>query len=501
MMNSLYNMTFFDIYEKNALYRGSSSAIHWESGEITYSDLFLQTAKLATGLKNLNLPAGSRIAVLCKNHPAFFHLFGAASALNLVLVLINRRLSREEVSYIIEDTSPSLIICDSEMADQARALNQSFSCLKHCYVVDERDGDFSSLYENSPLEDVVPCNSSDPFVIIHTAAMLGKPRGAVLGQENIILANEQLIHAYGINADKAYLNILPLFHIMGVNLGLTMLQAGGKNVIMEKFDPQRALELIENQKVTIFGSFPPIVANLIEALENGDFDLSSLEIVAGLEMPDTVKKWEAHTNSKFWTMYGQTETSGLITFAEYSAKSGSAGTISPLVNIKIADDFDNLLPPGETGEIVVRGPLVFQGYWNEDELNDHTFRGGWHHTGDRGMIDSDGFLFFKGRKAEKELIKPGGENVFPAEVEKAVLAHEAINEVCVFGVPDPKFGEGIKAVCSLKFGCTVTKDELIKFCGSLIAGYKKPRYIEFVSDLPKTEDGVIDREKIKLDYA
>jgi long-chain acyl-CoA synthetase len=500
-MNDLHNLTFFDIYEKNALYKGSTCAIHWEAEDITYSDLFLQTAQLANGLKNLNLPAGSRIAVLCKNHPAFFHLFGAASALNLVLVMINRRLSHDEVAYIIEDTTPCLIFCDKEMADQAGILKTSFSCLEQCYVVDEGDTDFSNLYDNPPLKTAVPCHPGDPFVIIHTAAMLGKPRGAILGQENIILANQQIIHTFGLDGTKTYLNILPLFHIMGINLGLAILQAGGKNIIQEKFNPPQTLKLIQEQKVNLFGSFPPILTNLIDAMEDGKFDLSSLEIAAGLEMPDTAKKWEAATDSKFWTMYGQTETSGLITFAEYFAKPGSAGIISTLANIKIGDDFDMLLPVDVTGEILVRGPLVFQGYWNADELNAHTFRNGWHHTGDLGMIDADGFLFFKGRKAEKELIKPGGENVFPAEVEKAILEHDAIKDVCVFGVPDPKFGEGVKAVCSLNKGADLAKDDLIKFCGSLIAGYKKPRYIEFINELPKAEDGTIDREKIKTDYA
>ena len=500
-MNSLHNLTFFDIYEKNALYRGSFCAIHWKTEDITYSDLFLQTAKFANGLKSLGLPPGSRIAVLCKNHPVFFHLFGAASALNLVLVLINRRLSQDEVSYIIEDTTPSLIICDNEMAGQAKILTRSFSCLKQCFVVDKEDPDFSNLYHNTPLATPAPCRPTDPFVIIHTAAVQGKPMGAVLAQENIILSNQQITHAYGLDNTKAYLNILPLFHIMGINLGLGTLQAGGKNIILEQFNPSKTLELIQEQKVNIFGSFPPILTNLINVMEDKEFDLSSLEIAAGLEMPDIIEKWEAATGSKFWTMYGQTETSGLITFTEYFAKPGSAGVISPLANIKIADDFDTFLPIGETGEILVKGPLVFQGYWKATELNAHTFRGGWHHTGDLGMIDSDGFLFFKGRKAEKELIKPGGENVFPAEVEKTILGHEAIKEVCVFGVPDPKFGEGIKAVCSLNPGADLTKDDLIKFCGSLIAGYKKPRYVEFINELPKTEDGAIDREKTKTEYA
>ncbi|MBT3175724.1 MAG: AMP-binding protein [Desulfobacula sp.] len=499
-MDNLHNLTFFDIYEKNALYNGKSCALHWKGMETNYADLFNQTSRFANGLRNQDLKAGTRVAVLCKNHPVFFHLFGAASALNLVLVLINRRLSQDEISHIIEDTTPALIFADKEMEDQANSLASSFSCLKQSYVVDEEDKNFSNLYRTSPLKACEPSSSIDPFLIIHTAAMLGKPRGAVLAQKNIILSNQQIITAFGIDKTKTYLNILPLFHIMGINLGLGILQAGGKNVLQEKFDPPETLDLIQEQKVNFFGSFPPILSNLIDAMENGNYDLSSLEIAAGLEMPDTAKKWETCTDSKYWTMYGQTETSGLISFTEYFTKPGSAGVISPLANIKIADDFDSFLPTGKTGEIIVRGPLVFQGYWNADKLNAHTLRDGWHHTGDLGMIDSDGFLFFKGRKAERELIKPGGENVFPAEVEKVILEHDTVKEVCVFGVPDPKFGEGIKAVCSLNPGAYLTKEDLIKFCGSLIAGYKKPRYVEFVDELPKTENGSIDREKIKKEY-
>jgi acyl-CoA synthetase (AMP-forming)/AMP-acid ligase II len=503
-MNNFHNLSFFDIYEKNALYRGSSTAIYQETREITYFELFLETVRLANGLKNLNLPSGARIAVLCKNHPLFFHLFGAASVLNLTLVLINRRLSQEEMSHIIEDTTPSIIFADKQMAHQAEELTESFPFLESCYVVDKEDKKFINLYDEScekiqyPSE--LPDHTDTPFVIIHTAAMQGKPRGAVLSQHNIISSNQQVIQAFGLSESKAYLNILPLFHIMGVNMALGILQAGGRNIIQEKFDPPKTLELIQEQKVNIFGSFPPILSNLLDAAKENQYDLSSLEIAAGIDMPDTVKEWEAMSDAKFWTMYGQTETSGLITFAPYFEKPGSAGIVSTLANIKITDDFDNFLTGEETGEILVRGPIVFQGYWNAEKLNAHTFRGGWHHTGDLGMIDSDGYLFFKGRKAEKELIKPGGENVFPAEVEKAIVKHEAVNEVCVFGVPDKKFGEGIKAVCSLNKGYTLDKDDLIKFTGSVIAGYKKPRYVEFIKELPKTDDGSIDREKIKEQY-
>jgi acyl-CoA synthetase (AMP-forming)/AMP-acid ligase II len=425
-------------------------------------------------------------------------IYGAAAALNLCLVLINRRLSPEEVDHIIDDTTPCVIFSDAEMADQAQTLASTHSCLDHCFTIDKN---VSSLYQSPPMTHAVEGHPDDPFVIIHTAAVQGKPRGAVLSQANIILSNLQLIHAFGLNKTKTYLNILPLFHIMGVNFSLAALMAGGKNVIIERFNPQHTLDLIQKQRVTLLGSFPPILTTLLDVIETETFDLSSLEIVAGLEMPDTIKKWEAKTGSTFWTMYGQTETSGLISFSEYFKRPGSAGEISLLAFVQIVDDLDNVLPTNTVGEIVLKGPLVFQGYWNAPDLNNHTFRSGRHHTGDLGMIDSDGFLFFKGRKAERELIKPGGENVFPAEVEKAIGKHAAVKNVCVFGVPDPKFGEGIKAVVALHPGKKLTKEELIAFTGSLIAGYKKPRYIKFIDQLPKTEDGSIDRIKIKTDFS
>jgi len=236
------------------------AAIHWEGKSISFQDMYNGTCNLISGLSDLNLPPNARVAVLAQNHPVFFNLFGAASALNLCLVLINRRLSPEEISHIVEDTTPSLLICDKGMEEQAQILKTDHDCLTHCFTIDK---DMNSLFASDagPDSDAADiANQADPgapYVIIHTAAVQGKPRGAVLSQENIILANLQLIHAFGLNQSKAYLNILPLFHIMGVNLGLATFMAGGKNVILEKFDPQKSLDLIQEQKITFFGSFPP----------------------------------------------------------------------------------------------------------------------------------------------------------------------------------------------------------------------------------------------------
>lgn len=502
-MNTPHQLTVFDFFHRNALMNGPGCALYYNGETRSHSELFDDACRLTSGMATLNLAAGTRVAVVAKNHPAFFHLFAAASALNLCLVLINRRLGEDELAHALDDTAPQVVIYDDEMKDKIGPLIQDRTGIVHSFNLAEN---FSSLYAPDPQRAIELAGDSDPdlaYIIIHTAAVQGKPRGAVLSQASLILANLQLMHAYGLDNTKTYLNILPLFHIMGVNIGLGTLMAGGKNVIMDQFSPQTGLDLIREQNVSIFGSFPPILGRILECIQSQDTppDLSSLEIVAGLENPETAEQWETVTGSKFWIMYGQTETSGLITFSPIFEAPGSAGRVSPLVRMIVADDLDNALPAGSTGEILVKGPLVFKGYWNADELNAFTFRNGWHHTGDMGQLDENGYLYFKGRKPEKELIKPGGENVFPAEVENALVSHEAVNEACVFGVPDAEFGEAIKAVCSLNVGCTVEERELIAYTGTLIAGFKKPKFIVFVDQLPLTAAGDIDRFAIKEKYS
>ena len=206
------------------------------------------------------------------------------------------------------------------------------------------------------------------------------------------------------------------------------------------------------------------------------------------------------SGGKFYSLYGQTETSCLATFGRYNEKPGSAGKPIPLAEISLVDDYDRPVPVGQVGEITMKGPMVFKGYWNLPEDNAYTFREGWHHTGDMGRFDEEGFLWYAGRKAEKELIKPGGENVYPAEVEKVILQHPAVETTVVFGVPDPKWKEGIKAVCQLKEGQTIEPQELIDFVGERIARFKKPHYVEFVVDIPLLEDGSLDRDGIKKLY-
>nr|MDA3831989.1 AMP-binding protein [Spirochaetales bacterium] len=218
------------------------------------------------------------------------------------------------------------------------------------------------------------------------------------------------------------------------------------------------------------------------------------------DTPETIEKYQKITGGTFYCLYGQTETSCLATLGPYNDGPGSAGKMLQLTEVRVVDNYDNPLSRGQTGEITVKGPMVFKGYWNLPKVNEHIFREGYHHTGDLGRFDEDGFLWYMGRTPDKELIKPGGENVYPFEVEKVILMHPAVDKTVVFGVPDLKWKEGIKAVCVLKKGKILDRQDIISFVGKRIASYKKPQYVEFVSDMPLLEDGSLDRAKIKELY-
>jgi acyl-CoA synthetase (AMP-forming)/AMP-acid ligase II len=227
-------------------------------------------------------------------------------------------------------------------------------------------------------------------------------------------------------------------------------------------------------------------------------ELASLRAVTGLDTPATIERFETMCpHAMFWATFGQSETSGLATLSPYRDRPKSAGRPLFWRTIAVVDSTDKPKPSGQTGEIVVRGPTVFKGYWNNETDTAFTFRNGWHHTGDMGYFDADGYLWYAGRAPEKELIKTGGENVYPAEVENAIRQHPDITDVVVIGVPDPQWSEAIKAVCTQRAGAITTADEIIEFAAGQIARYKKPKHVVFVAQLPKNDKGEIDRAAVK----
>ncbi len=499
---SVRSFTIYDMYKRNATLFRNQIAIQSENEKVTYGELFDQANRVAGWLGEKGVRKGDRIAILAKNDLRFLPLMGGIAAVGAIMVPINFRLSAEEVGYNLKNTQPIMAVVDPDFEKTISDSRSICPSLREFVTFDPARGiygAFDSLLRSQPAGPV-QLSGDDPFIIMHTAAVQGKPRGAVISHHNLIFCTIQNIAIMSLTSKDTYLNILPLFHIAGLFGCLVTMHVGGRNVVISKFDPAAAGKLIDQEKVTLIGDFPPILLQLLDERAKGGCRLASLKHVFGVDMPETIKRFESLGYGQFWMAYGQTETMGLTSVCSNREKTGCAGQAGPLVDIRIADEFDHEVVTGEVGEILVRGPLVFHGYWGEENLTKHVLREGWHHTGDTGRMDRDGYLWFAGRKAEKELIKPGGENVYPVEVEKVILEHPSVLEVSVIGVPDPKFGEGVKAICVLKPGAKLTEQEMIDFVGSRIARYKKPGYVQFVASLPKKEGGSVDRTKVKELY-
>ncbi|TKB24636.1 AMP-dependent synthetase [Desulfopila sp. IMCC35006] len=492
------SFSIYDMYRRNAhLYKDRTAVVAGDL-RLSFEALLRDSNAFAATLAGKGIGKGDRVAVLAKNDHRYFTVFGAVSAIGAIVVPLNWRLSDEELTFILIDSGSRVLISDGNYAEKAETLTGTAGGIQTIFwnPPDGRSPDMNAMAVDVPLAET-SLSENDPFCLLYTAAVDGHPRGAVLSHGNIICGNMETAATMGLTSKDAYLNMLPIFHMTGMNLSLSVMHVGGKNVVIEKFDENQALAETEREHVSVWGSFPPMLTRLTEAVGKDGRDISSLRHVMGLDGPDNIRAFEERTGAVFWILYGQTETSGLVSFSPAMERPGSAGRVGLLTKVRLVDDAGKDVAPDEVGEILVRGPLVFQGFWNQPELTEKIFRDGWHHTGDTGRLDEDGFLWFKGRKPEKELIQPGGYNVYPAEVEAVVIEHPDVREVSVIGVPDPKFGEGIKAVCVLSEDSTLTPEDLMAFVASRIARYKKPRYVDFVDSLPKKADGSIDREKVK----
>jgi acyl-CoA synthetase (AMP-forming)/AMP-acid ligase II len=281
-----------------------------------------------------------------------------------------------------------------------------------------------------------------------------------------------------------YLNSGPLFHIATFMTTLATFHFGGTNVFTRRVDAEELCRVIAAERCTGAFLLPPTIDQIIAANADGTYDLKSLRTYAG--KPEWTEMITVDTSP--WARrpggYGQTELMGMLTLSSWGGRGdGTHGRPSPMVQLRIVDPDDNDVPPGETGEIVARGPTVMAGYWNRDAVNAERQAGGWHHTNDLGRREPDGSITFVGPRTR--IVKSAAENIYPAEVEGCIQKHPAVKEAAIIGVPDPRWTQSVKAVVVLKEGQTATADEIIEHCRAHIASYKKPRSVEFVEALPR----------------
>lgn len=498
----LHNFSLYQLFQHNARTAGDQPALIGAEGTLTHSQFLTHIDRLAAGLTDREINQEDRVAILAQNSNEYLEIYGACAKIGAVACPISWRLSSDEIKAVIELIDPHMLIADSEHLPQ---LEGTHTAPFQRVAITETDAppegftSFRDLYHTGT-EPPTEVDSDSPFLILPTAAVTGLPRGAVLTHENLIWGGYQLITALGLRPQDRHLAILPFFHVTGLGLSLSVLQARGANVVMKKFDPVQANQWMDERNITLMADFPPVLSSLLDAREEANGHWDNLRFVVGLDAPDVIERLYNETDAAFWTGFGQAETTGAVTLGRVDEQPGSAGTPLPLMRVRCVDEDGKDVPSGQSGEIVVRGPQVFSGYWRDPDATDFVFRQDWHHTGDVGKLDQNGYLYYIGRKPEKKLIKSGGENVYPEEVERVIRELPQVEAVCVVGVPDEKWGEAVKAVVELKSGQSLSTDQVISAVSEKIASYKKPRHVDFVETLPRTEEDEIDREAVENEY-
>jgi len=508
-------MIISDYVEKNAkLYPDKTAIKVIGDRSCTFGELKERVYRLANGLIRLGIKKGDRVAVLAENcfeYPEMY--FGIAKAGGIITPL-NYRFVPSEVSLLANESGANILILQSNYAALVKSLQPELSTIQQYICIGETpDGmlNYNDLLAASSFNNPgIKAEMEDIFCLMHTGGTTGTPKLTMLTHRNLVNCSLVWIIETGISYGDVFLVISPLFH-PGANWPLFFSSMLGNTfLILRRFDIEEMLKVIEEEKVTATMLMSQLVPGVIhhKGVVEKRYDLSSLRYVlagaAVLPEPYLRRLLELLPGARVTNNGGQTEC-GVFTgihLEEHlngsSQKLTSAGKASINMEIKIVDDNDHELPPGEIGELCVRGEGVMKGYWNKPEETAWSLRGGWQHTGDLCRIDGEGYLYFVDRK--KDMIKSGGENVYSKEVEDVLCRHPAVIDGAVIGVPDEKWGEAVKALVVLKEEDKVRPEELIAHCRKYIAGFKCPKSIEFRDHLPRTALGKIDKKRLREPY-
>jgi long-chain acyl-CoA synthetase len=472
-------------------------AIRLDGAELTYAQLGGASAHVVGLLREHGFQVGDRVGIMLPNLPCFPVCYYGVLRAGGVVVPMNVLLRKREVAFYLEDSGAKLLFAWEGFAEDAQAGADQAGA--ECIVV--KLGEFEDLVgEAEPVTDVAPVSDDDTAVILYTSGTTGTPKGAELTHANLARNARSSSDMFGFGPEAVTLGALPLFHSFGQTCSLNAtIGNGGTLTLIPRFDPGKALEIIQRDGVNIFQGVPTMYGAMLHFPDAGKYDTSSLQLCAsgGSAMPvELMRGFEKQFGCKILEGYGLSESSPVASFnhPDRERKPGSIGTPIAGVEMKVVDDEDRELPQGEVGEIVIRGHNVMKGYWNRADATAETIRDGWLHTGDMARVDEDGYFFIVDRK--KDMIIRGGYNVYPREVEEVLYEHPAVREAAVLGVPHDEYGEEVGAAVALKDGEHVSADELRQFVKDQVAAYKYPRQIWFIHELPKGPTGKILKREI-----
>jgi long-chain acyl-CoA synthetase len=508
--------TLADLPRFHAQHRPKHIAFHFEDRVTTYSEFDRLVNRVANALLAEGTKAGSRVGFLDKNSDLFYQLvFGAAKA-GAVSVGINWRLAPPEVAYILNDSRAEVLFVGPSffgLVDEIRG------DLKHVRKIVAMSGDHPDFElfttwrdrqsDRDPNVNVAP---DDVAIQMYTSGTTGHPKGVQL-QHKVFFELQRLPPNDDMEWNRwtdrdVSLVAMPSFHIGGVGWGIWGLRAGATCVVVADFTPGDTLSLIESHGITKIFLVPSAIRMVLQHPKAKETDYSNIKYIMYGASPiplDLLRDALAVFRCGFVQLYGMTETCGAATYLPPgdhdpagNKRMRSAGKPYPGVQVKVVDEQGRTVGPNVVGEICLKSPANMLGYWNLAEATKKTLIDGYVHTGDAGYLDEDGYVYVHDRV--KDMIVSGGENVYPAEVENALFGHPAIGDVAVIGVPDDRWGEAVKAIVVLKPGLKATADEILAFARTRIAGYKLPKTIDFISELPRNPSGKVLKRELRKPF-
>jgi acyl-CoA synthetase (AMP-forming)/AMP-acid ligase II len=500
-----------DIPRLNAADCPEAVALQCDGRTLTYGELDRRSHQVAAMLAQLGVQPNHRVAWLGRSHEAFFELLFGAARTRVCFAPINTRLAIPEIAFILGDSSAELFFVTEDFFAAAEAVVAQIERPIRLIAVDgARAGfeDYASLRDGAVIGASPPPLAGDDVLQLYTSGTTGLPKGVRLTNANFaaFFATAMTYEGLDFTPEDTYLGVMPLFHVGGANPALAALAGGARLVLVPAFDPAGALRLIESERATRVGFVPAMINMLLQAPTCAQTDFSSVKTLLYGASPISeavLNAAAARFGCRFLQMYGMTETNAAGTVLAPDDHRPellrSCGRAWPSHEVRIADEAGNEVGVGEVGEIQIRGPAVMAGYWNRPKETAETITTeGWLKTGDAGHRDAAGYVFVYDRV--KDMIVSGGENVYPAEVENAILGCPGVADAAVIGVPDPRWGEAVKAIVVLAPGAEPDAEAIIAWARQRIAGYKAPKSVDFIDALPRNATNKVLRRVLREPY-
>ena len=500
--------TLADILRYHAALTPDAVALNFEGRETTYGGLDHASNQVANGLIAAGVKPAGRIAILDKNSDMFFSVLWGAAKANAVLVPINARLAAPEIAFVINDAGAEVLFIGEAFLETLAKIRDQLTTIRKVIVLDASYGAWRDA-QNSRDPGVVS-EPNDVCIQMYTSGTTGHPKGVQLTHQNFSLTSPRVFDFWGNwTSDDTLLITMPLFHIAGAGTGILGLLAGMKIVVLREFVPSQVLEAIQRDRVTASFFVPAMILALLSEKNVDQIDTSSLKRVIYGASPipiDLLKSaLRVFKRTEFVQVYGLTETAGVLTalLPEDHSRTDSevmksCGRPIDGVELRIVDALGRPLPPREVGEVVCRTTKNMIGYWNRQDDTAKTLKGEWLHTGDAGYLDENGYLYIHDRI--KDMIVSGGENIYPAEIESVLFGHPDIADIAVIGVPDERWGEAVKALVVPMRGAVEDADSILRYARERLAGYKIPKSIEFLTEMPRNPSGKILKRKLRERY-